>query len=272
MHRLLLIILAFSVTHIACGKDNPLPCPGGSVESDSEVCDCPADTTWVEATERCETRDSSPVALADGGGLDGATAELDGRVRSPDAGGAPPPPTGIDASTAGGGGSMQADAAADPDPSPPGPVTTPPPPPPSQAPTVASTPSCVAAAETCDGRDNDCDGQVDEGVTNACGGCDPIAIPPGARCQMPAQSGCRKTGMIFCREHRAVCEQPTPMEHPFFSGEFCGNGTDDDCNGQVDEGCGCFKCSGSEAKFIYLSIANWDLTCQPTTGCKYDRL
>jgi hypothetical protein len=31
------------------------------------------------------------------------------------------------------------------------------------APAVASTPTCVATNEVCDGRDNDCDGQIDEG-------------------------------------------------------------------------------------------------------------
>ena len=30
---------------------------------------------------------------------------------------------------------------------------------------------CIPAAEVCDGADNDCDGQTDEGVTNVCGGC-----------------------------------------------------------------------------------------------------
>ncbi|MBI2895353.1 MAG: N-acetylmuramoyl-L-alanine amidase [Deltaproteobacteria bacterium] len=32
---------------------------------------------------------------------------------------------------------------------------------------------CTPVAETCDGQDNDCDGEVDEGVKNRCGGCGP---------------------------------------------------------------------------------------------------
>jgi hypothetical protein len=37
-------------------------------------------------------------------------------------------------------------------------------------------------AELCDGDDNDCDGEVDEGVTNACGGCTTLEHEPGERC------------------------------------------------------------------------------------------
>ena len=51
--------------------------------------------------------------------------------------------------------------------------------------------------EVCDGRDNDCDGTSDEGVTNACGGCGPVPE------------------------------------------EVCEGSVDEDCDGSVDEGCAC---------------------------------
>lgn len=38
------------------------------------------------------------------------------------------------------------------------------------------------APELCDGDDNDCNGQVDEGVTNECGGCTPLEHAPGDPC------------------------------------------------------------------------------------------
>ena len=58
----------------------------------------------------------------------------------------------------------------------------------------------VPADELCDGVDQNCDGQVDEGLLNRCGQC----APP---------------------DEQLV--------------EICGNGMDDDCNGQMDENCSC---------------------------------
>ncbi|TNF36461.1 MAG: hypothetical protein EP329_05245, partial [Deltaproteobacteria bacterium] len=75
------------------------------------------------------------------------------------------------------------------------------------------------ADEVCNGRDDDCDGAVDEGVANACGACG--AVPEETcngvddDCDGEIDEGC------------AVC---TPTE------EIC-NGADDDCDGETDEGC-----------------------------------
>ncbi len=71
----------------------------------------------------------------------------------------------------------------------------------------------AAAAETCNGLDDDCDGAVDEDLA-----AEPCPVEPG-RCG----------GLAVCRGGERVCVGGAP------SAEVC-NGLDDDCDGQVDEG------------------------------------
>ncbi|MCK6575048.1 hypothetical protein L6V77_28590 [Myxococcota bacterium] len=74
-------------------------------------------------------------------------------------------------------------------------------------------------AETCDGRDENCDGRVDEDLAREC------VVENGF-------GTCR--GVETCGAGTwAGCTAATPVE------ERCGDGTDDDCDGQVDEGCAC---------------------------------
>ncbi|MBK9265760.1 MAG: hypothetical protein IPM54_38980 [Polyangiaceae bacterium] len=75
----------------------------------------------------------------------------------------------------------------------------------------------LPTAETCNGADDDCDGQIDSGIA-------PITCGMGI-CQVTV-SGC-DDGMI------PSCE-PGPAD----PAETC-NGADDNCDGQIDEGCSC---------------------------------
>jgi hypothetical protein len=84
--------------------------------------------------------------------------------------------------------------------------------------------TCTAGTpttESCDGTDEDCNGVVDDN------------IPPGS---------CN-TGLLgVCSAGHLVC-YPVGFQHcdPDVAAraEICGNGLDDDCDGRVDNGCGC---------------------------------
>jgi hypothetical protein len=106
--------------------------------------------------------------------------------------------------------------------------------------------TCASSPETCNGIDDDCDSQVDEGCPPACtpapelcngvdDDCDGVVDQNFA--QGPCTVGvgaCAQTGAFVCDAsgNSAYCSVPNA-----FPPEQCGNAVDDDCDGQVDEGC-----------------------------------
>jgi hypothetical protein len=81
---------------------------------------------------------------------------------------------------------------------------------------------CIPDVEVCDGKDNDCDGNVDDGTTTSC---------------YEGPSGTVDVGL--CRAGQRYCVNGTPAGDCLLQvvpqAETC-NGGDDDCDGQVDEG------------------------------------
>ena len=76
---------------------------------------------------------------------------------------------------------------------------------------------CAASAiEICNGVDDDCDGEIDEGI-------------PGIACGTGDQGAC-SVGVTACLAGQVVCNENTQP-----SAEIC-NRIDDDCNGLVDDG------------------------------------
>ncbi len=99
------------------------------------------------------------------------------------------------------------------------------------------------ASETCDGKDNNCDGRIDDGVTNACGTCGAVpsevcdgidndcdgAVDNGIP-DTPTTCGqgeCGSTGVVQCVNGglQDTCVPGSPSD------EQCGDGIDQDCDG-----------------------------------------
>lgn len=86
----------------------------------------------------------------------------------------------------------------------------------------------VPVEETCNGVDDNCDGVIDENVTNACGACGEVPVEV---CD-EADNDC--DGSID-EQVRNACDRcgPTPIE-------YC-DGIDNDCDGEADEDCRCIE-------------------------------
>ncbi|GMV39333.1 MAG: hypothetical protein AMXMBFR64_10490 [Myxococcales bacterium] len=117
---------------------------------------------------------------------------------------------------------------------------------------VTGTIQCVQTVqpsdETCDGEDNDCDGAVDEEGAQGCTthymdmDGDGFGVVGGAKCL------CGPSG-VYTATKAGDCNDTQPAVNPGAT-EKC-NGFDDDCDGQVDEGCAAPVTWTNDVKPIY---------------------
>jgi hypothetical protein len=106
-------------------------------------------------------------------------------------------------------------------------------------------PSCTPTAEICNGKDDDCDGKIDSA--------DPDLIGIGGPCG--TTTGICEPGIVQCQSGAPVC---VPAQGPLT--EVC-NGLDDDCNGATDgQTRTCYKPGGANPAGCTFSNGTW--TCE----------
>ncbi|MFW6085822.1 MAG: hypothetical protein ACODAG_01345 [Myxococcota bacterium] len=95
---------------------------------------------------------------------------------------------------------------------------------------AACDPEILPVAEECNGRDDDCDGEIDENVKSPC-------YPSGtAGCTEEDDGSFTCTGVCKPGTARCIDGSPGPCEGMTTPSAEVANGADDDCDGEVDEG------------------------------------
>lgn len=123
---------------------------------------------------------------------------------------------------------------------------------------------CVPSEEVCNGTDDDCDGQTDEG-NNACGGACTLSATPGSSCDGPDTDLCAE-GQWVCNGLNAVsCSDNTGNNV-----EIC-DSIDQDCDGNISEGPCSLPNAGSTCSngtCVVTSCNSGYSDCTSASGCE----
>ena len=102
------------------------------------------------------------------------------------------------------------------------------------------TSGCGTTAETCDSKDNNCNGLTDENVANIGKPCASDSGQPA-----PGDGACRTTGTIVC--NGASASKCSAVKDLTKAGPELCDGLDNDCDGKIDE---TFSAKGSNATYF----------------------
>ncbi len=122
-------------------------------------------------------------------------------------------------------------------------------------------------AEMCDGLDGNCDGTVDEGVKNVCGGCASLDGKPGDNCPGCGRLACKNAEALKCVAPAETIGGDCQTEEGCLGRYLCGDDGKVSCVGPKKNACG--TCGGPELGDLGGACRN-EAQCDGLNVCSSD--